>query len=66
LRLAPHDPRWADLSGAVPFGPDAYPPLWELADTSAYDAADASAAISRDARLAHRDHTAWAAAKGAA
>ena len=63
-RLAPHDPRWADLSGLL--ARDAlrtkpYPPLWELTACPRYDAAGTPAAISRDARLAHRDHTAWAA-----
>jgi hypothetical protein len=44
------------------FGLSAYPPLWELTGRPRYDAADASAAISRDTRLARRDHTTWAAA----
>lgn len=39
-----------------------YPPLWELTKIRRYDAASFSVAISRDLRLASRDHTTWAAA----
>ena len=69
-RLAPQNPRWADLSGAVPFFvrvqrlPTAVGTEQHLAVGSAV-----RRCIRRstgDARLAHRDPAAWAAARGLA
>ena len=67
-RLAPHDPRWADLSGAVPFshvsGSSAYPPLKGLGRSIRAREADARPPYPCDPRLAGRDHAAWAAVRG--
>ena len=70
LRLAPHDPRWADLSGAVPFshvsGSSAYPPLKGLGRSIRAREADARPPYPCDPRLAGRDPAAWAAVRGLA
>lgn len=63
-RLAPPDPRWADLSGLLSLArsTETYPPLWGLDSACRLAPGYGAAAKSPgDARLAHRDQAASAA-----
>jgi hypothetical protein len=60
LRLAPRDPRWADLSGFTPT--HRFRVLQHL--TVGHRGTMLRRRTPGDARLAHRDHAAWAAVRG--
>ena len=64
LKPAPHDPRWTDLSGAFAHAKRAYPPLFGATACLAVGTAvrHATDKPPGDARLAHRDRVASAAA----